>query len=62
MVGMAKTLRNKMMLRLGVATGMRVGSMSRLKKEEVDIETGKITLLKCKGGVTRNVYIKEDLK
>ena len=62
MIEAAKTPRNKMLLRIGLATGIRVSSMEQLKKSDIDIETGKITLKNCKGGKTRIVYIKEQLK
>ena len=62
MIDAAKNLRNKMMLRIALATGMRVSSMVQLKKSDIDLEEGKITLNNCKGGKKRNVYFKNDLK
>ena len=62
MLAAAKKPRNKMILRSGLATGMRVSGMVQLKKSDVDMEEGKITLRNCKGGKTRNVYFQNDLK
>ena len=61
MINSTNSLRNKLILKVGSATGFRVGSLSNLKKKDINYRSETITAKKCKNGKDVCVPIKKDL-
>jgi len=56
----AKNERNRLMVRLMLRTGMRVGELSRLRVEEIDFDERIIYVRKSKGGKDRIVLLEPE--
>lgn len=49
--------RNRLIVRVLIATGLRVAELANLRVEDIDLENGEILVLSGKGGKTRTVLV-----